>query len=247
MMSNEDTPREDGANPQEDANPQGTPVDKFAGKYNSIEDFEKGYWELSKEGLKQREARIRAEAERDALLQELQRHAQPQGTGKSDILAERFAEAEIPIEALDARVEAKALEALQKALMPVTQFQQAEQEMMQKYPDFPGANELQRSLDPGVAESYRALMTSNPAAAMEMAYHMAKGPKKPAVDPGQRVAATSPPKSGGARVPQEDRSVEREQKLMQEAQWNGDWSKYLRHRFGDTSWYKSLTEPRDSS
>ena len=124
-------PKEPEVTPKAGEGEQGNPAEPlFAGKYKTVEDMEAGYWELSKEGLKQRDARVRAEAERDALLGQLNKPQATPEPRKPDILEERFAEAEIPIEALDARVEAKALEALQHALKPVTEMQAAERELL---------------------------------------------------------------------------------------------------------------------
>lgn len=246
-MSDNPTQDPKTANPPKDEPPQKADNQPLlAGKYRSVEDLEKGYWELSKEGLRQRDARVRAEAERDAVLNQVQQMSRPAQGGK-DPLVEAFAEADIPIEALDARVEAKALGILQNLMQPVMQQQQAEMKLAETHPDWPGTNEIIKALSPDAAESYRKLLATSPEAAMTLGYTAWKAakvgtPAQTAVDAASRQVASSPPKRGGGSVQTTAEDQTKYRELLAEAIQTGDWTKFTRYRFGDQPWHKQITE-----
>lgn len=228
---------------------QGTPANpangdtprNYAGKYRSIEEFEKGYWDTAQEGLRQRDRALRAEAELEAY------RTQSATSPAKDPLAERFAEAEIPLDALEARMEAKALKVLQDALKPFTAVTEAENRMHERFKDFPGTAELQRSLDRDVAEAYRNMLGTKPEDAMTLAYYAWKGQKpaeperKTAREAAAQKAAESPPmRAGSPGEPDSSDNKEVYNKLLSDATWSGNWTDFLRYRFKDQGWYKDL-------
>lgn len=222
----------------------------YAGKYRSVQELEKGYWETSQEGLRQRDARIRAETERDSLKADLERYSR-QAVGP-DPLAAAFLEADIPLEAFDARVEAKALNVLQAALKPLMDVQNAETRVSQKYKDWPGLQTIQKELDPDASESYRKLLAVDPEAAMTLGYEAWKPRQQveqrtPAIDRAAQRAATPPNTQSGGRSEDQSGGMDKAkyQELLQEAVMTGEWMKFNRYRFGNQPWFKRLAEGQD--
>lgn len=222
--------------------PEGNPPQLLAGKYKSIEELERGYWESAKAGMKEREARIRAEAQLEALQQ-----ARPVAEPRPDPLASALGEASIPIEALDARVEAKALGILQEVLKPMMAHQQAELRLAETHPEFPGAQEIIKGLEPDAAESYRKLLASSPEEAMVLGLAAWKNKPTPgAVDQTSRKVAEAPPKRGGGNVDETGaQDQQRYRELLAEAIQSGNWQNFARYRFGDQPWFKAIAEQKD--
>ena len=214
----------------------------LAGKYKSLEDFEKGYEETRREGLRQRDRAERLEKELAGIQSELGALKKP------DALETKWDEhfEDIPLETLDARVESKALKAVEAALKPLFEVQQAEASVRRESPDFPGIQAIAQALAPETAEAFQKLLAKEPEAAMKLGLQAWKQQQKP--DSGEvraraREVAEGPRRKAGGEEPKEDPEAYR--RLLMQGVTQGDWTPFLRYRFGERPWYKKIAEGSD--
>ena len=219
----------------------------YAGKYKSTEELEKGYLETQREGLRWRDQAREAEAQ-------MKRIQADSDSVRDTRHQAALTEAEIPLDALDARIDKRALGLLQDALNPLFSAGKAEQTLTVKFPDFPGSAAIQRALDPDLAESYQQLYASNPEAALTMGYRVWQAKeqashvmsKDEVIKETRRRDATRAPSKGGPSPDEDnDRSGERYEELLNHGLKTGDWNSFLRHRFGDSAWYKRIAQGED--
>ena len=217
----------------------------YAGKYKSLEELEKGYLETQREGLKWRDKAT-------AMESEVQRAKDELGSSERARHQAALTEAEVPLDALDARIEQKALGLIQETLNPLFSASKAEQALTVKFNDFPGSAAIQRSLEPDLAESYQQLYASNPEAALTMAYRVWKAKEQAAMSKDdiiketRRRDASKPATKAAPGAEEEDyQSAARYQELMNQGLQSGNWNAFLRYRFGDTAWYKRIAAGED--
>lgn len=238
-----DTPAE----PKDRQNDQDTPDNLYAGKYRNVQEFERGYWETAQEGLKQRDRALAAEREAERLQQELEA---ARGRRQDEETEEPLAEAGLPVAALDARIEQRALKLMQDTLGPLVQANSAEQKLAQSHPDFPGMAQVQKALPPELAESYNKLLSTDPEAAMSMAYAVYEAKQKepkvaePSVDPAKRRDAGTATAAKTRSADSDDAGFSKEKyaELFESARQTGDWSDFLRYRFGTQDWFKHMND-----
>lgn len=245
----QDTPADKSQDTPDDERTPVTPANKlYANKYRSIEELEKGYWQTAQEGLRWRD---QAKAQ-DSRIHQLE---QQLNELKNTRIESEFDETGIPLKALDARIEQKALGLLQETLGPFMAASQAEISLQSELPDFPGMQELQRSLDPDVAESYRQLLNKDPQSAMKLAYSVWQA--KQSVKGGelskdqliQETRKVDAGKAKSTRHGQGDESVAFDSKRYAEAidygKATNNWNPLVRMQFGDQPWYKRMVSGED--
>lgn len=248
----QDTPAEmpEGTNSREGNEPsaEGTPK-LYAGKYRSIEAMEQGYWQTAQEGLRWRD-QARAKDQRIADLEAALAAKQERQT------EEVFEESGLPLGALDARIEQKALGLLKQTLGPVFMANEAESQLMQQFPDFPGMAQIQRDLDPDVAESYRKLLSMEPQAAMSMAYKVWKSKqsgKAESMSKDEIIQETRKRDAGRAKSTRQGNGEEQEAVFNSQryadavahGKTTNDWNPLIRMQFGQTDWYKRMASGED--
>ena len=150
-------PSEPQAAPVATSAPASEPARKFAGKYNTIDEFEKGYWSSAQEAT-----RIAAEnkAFREILAGQ-QRVNPAERVEARDEALEELREAAIPVEALDRLINERANRAIRAALEPIARGAQARNDMLDKFPEFEKTERelgLFLSANPEVNDEYQSLM-----------------------------------------------------------------------------------------
>jgi hypothetical protein len=208
------------------------PERKFAGKYNSAEALEQGYWESQREAM-------RIMAENEALKRQA---SQPQHPAPEPLapledygIPPHVIRAAIQAE-VNATVERQVQDQFQKAFAPMVQGMSARASVARRYPDFetqaPKISEHIGS-DPSLTERYNRLSASDPEMAMEWAYLEFARTAKPttAAEPPNAGAI---PKGGPAQrqVPGQDNreELDRARKYYEVMK---DPRPYLRARFKD--------------
>lgn len=149
---------------------QSEPPRKYAGKYTSVEELERGYWNSAQEAQ-----RIAAE---NKLLKELaaanQRANPAERVEARNEYQDELRDAAIPVEALEKLIEDRANRIVQKAFEPIVRGAQARNEMTERYPEFATRErELQSFLSarPDVNDKYNRMMAAGlEDAAMEYAF-----------------------------------------------------------------------------
>jgi len=228
--------------------PEDTP--QYAGKYKSIEEFEKGHWNLHQEGMVQRDGRIRAEAERDALQRQL--NAQPVGPDPNEVT---LREADLPVDELKQMIgreaQAQAMQVIQETLGPLTAAAGAQQEVAQAYEDF-DLNKVQKAVasDAMISEQYQHLLATDPKAAYTLGYQAMKAQEQGAaveaplptkgkekMEPTRRQRDAAPPsgaRSGVSNPVAEDSQIPNDEQYNEllEMGYQGNWTPFLRARFG---------------
>lgn len=108
------------------------PSRRYAGKYESVEELEKGYWNSAQEAQ-----RIAAEnkALRD-LVTSQQRVNPAERAEERKNYAEELREAAIPVDALDAYIDERAQRLVRAAFEPLARGAQARSEVMSEYPEY---------------------------------------------------------------------------------------------------------------
>lgn len=220
----------------------------YAGKYKTKEDFEKGYWNSQQEGMAQREARIRAEAQ----LDQLQRQLTDREASKPNAYEANLRQHDIPVDDLNALIEQRANEqahnVIRETLGPLTQAIAAQSEMSQHYEDF-DLNRIQRAVgsDPMVSEQYNRLLGTDPRAAYQMGYMAMKAQapaqstkekavNEPSVNRGRQQDAAAVRSAGSNAVQNFDNldglPNDEQYDALLERGYSGDWLPFLRARLG---------------
>lgn len=129
---------------------------KYAGKYNSVEELEKGYWSSAQEAQ-------RIVEENKMLKQVLtgqQRVNPAERVAEREAYVEELREAAIPVEALEKLIEARSRRVTRSELEPIARGAHARQSMLKT----PGFAEAESAFDqflsanPDVNEEYQSLM-----------------------------------------------------------------------------------------
>jgi hypothetical protein len=175
----------------------------YAGKYPSLEEWEKGHWELHNT-LKARESALSQQTERINALEQLlvtRAHLEDQNRKSPyDSLNESGVPADMVREAV--RME------IQQALAPIAAGARAQQTVRSQFPEYATSeNEVAQFLEvnPSLAQRYGQLYNADPAAAMEWAFlryrdARASQPRTPApTAPAARADAALPSSQMGER------------------------------------------------
>jgi hypothetical protein len=214
--------------------PEPTPEPrKFAGKYNSPEALEQGYWESQREAM-------RIMAENESLKRE---RSQPQHPAPEPLapledygIPPHVIRAAIQAE-VNATVERQVQDQFQKAFAPMVQGMSARANVSRRHPDFeelaPKISEYIGS-NPSLNQQYTVLSGSFPEEAMEMAYLQYRDAHRKPDSAAAEPTTGALPRGGPAQrqVPGNDNREEL-QRARQYYEVMKDPRPYLRARFKD--------------
>lgn len=123
------------AAPANEPAPTATPTEpkrKFAQKYETVEELEKGYWNSSQEA-----ARISTENKTLKELLVAQQRVNPAERAEArDKFEDELREAAIPLDALDAYINKRTQRAVKDAWEPILRGAQARNDVIKQFPDF---------------------------------------------------------------------------------------------------------------
>jgi len=147
------------------------PPRKFAGKYTTVEEFERGYWNSAQEAKRLAEEN-KLLREIAASKQERVNPAERMDTRKKYL--EELSEAAIPVDALANLIREEAQNIVRETFEPLARGAQARSQMLEKYADYEKAErDLNNflSANPDVNEKYTRMMNAGlEDAALEYAY-----------------------------------------------------------------------------
>jgi hypothetical protein len=144
------------------ATPQ-EPRRKYAGKYDSIEKFEEGYWNSAQEAM-----RMAAELKATRELLAAQQRVNPAERAEARVeYVEELRDAAIPVEALDKLVTERATniakQAVRDVFEPIARGTQARNDLIKTYPNY---EQVEKGLDeflsanPAINDEYQQLMNA---------------------------------------------------------------------------------------
>ena len=145
-----------------EATPTADPVEprrKYAGKYDSIEKFEEGYWNSAQEAMRlATELKVTKE-----ILAANQRVNPTERVEARETYLDELRDAAIPVEALDRLIEDRVNRGVHDALAPIARGHEARNEMIEQFPNYEqvekGLNKF-LSANPDVNDDYTKLMTA---------------------------------------------------------------------------------------
>lgn len=236
------TPQQPAGEPGSPPAPEGQGL--IFGKYRSIEDAQKGYFDTVHAYMQEHQARL--EAERRAQQVNPVR-PEPPAPAAPDPFMEALEEAGIPVQALTSYVQRTAREAAipaaQEQVMPIVAGSQARAVAARTLPNFDNRENLVADFIQGTPEldiRYRRMFQADPLGAMEWAFAQydrfnPPGPMPPTPPTLPRQAPSSPspaalpaPSAPGRSVPKQ--SEEELERAREYARIFGDPTQFLRLR-----------------
>jgi hypothetical protein len=143
----------------ETPSPQTEPRKKYAGKYDSIEKFEEGYWNSAQEAQ-----RIAQENKTLKELLSANTRVQPAArVEEREDFVDELRDAAIPMDALERLINQRATRAVLDALEPIARGAQARNEMLEQFPDYEKSEKAVQaflSVNPSVNEEVSQLMAA---------------------------------------------------------------------------------------
>lgn len=138
---------------------QPEPTRKFAGKYNTLDEFERGYWNSAQEAV-----RLASELKTTREILASQQRVNPaERVEAREAFLEELRDAAIPVDALDKLIETRVQRGVALALEPIVRGATARNEMMEQFPEFANVERQLNhflSANPEVNDEYQRMMTA---------------------------------------------------------------------------------------
>lgn len=223
---------------QDDSPASGQPAEqrKYAGKYETVDELERGYWNQAEETRRILEENRELRMRQDNLDEGFQRRDTPAERRAAREYMSRLADAGVPIDDLQLAIQ----EGVRSVVQPLVQGASAREEMLREYPEFAQVEpKVAQFLEthPDLRARFQASYGADQRVAMEWAYAQYRRAEQPSSASGReqsaaRLDAQLPQRNADrtASTTTDAGAVDREQydAAMKYAQQTGDWAQVIK-------------------